>query len=127
LLYGVVGVLSTLLNILLYRLFADALNLQYLAANALAWIIGLGAVFLANKYVVFESRDNGAKRMLYETATFFTARLISGALDMAVMFIFVDLLGANDFAAKLIDNAVVIIFNYIASKLVIFKRKGTSQ
>jgi putative flippase GtrA len=124
LLYGIVGCASTGFNIFLYFLFEDVLRMPYLAANGLAWLIGVGAVFLANKYIVFGSRER--ERLLFEAATFFLSRVISGAFDMAFMFVFVGVFGMNGMLAKVIDNVLVIIFNYAASKLVIFK-KGKEQ
>jgi putative flippase GtrA len=109
------------LNIFLYFLFEAVFRLPYLAANGLAWFIGVGAVFMANKYVVFGSRER--ERFLFEAMAFFLSRLISGAFDMAFMFIFVGVLGINGLIAKAVDNILIIIFNYAISKLVIFRKR----
>jgi putative flippase GtrA len=121
LLYGAVGSASTVLNIFLYFLFEDVFRLPYLAANGLAWFIGVGAVFLANKYIVFGSRER--ERFLPEMAAFFLSRAISGAFDMAFMFIFVGILGVDDLIVKVVDNVFIIIFNYATTKLVIFRKR----
>ena len=120
LLYGAVGSASTVLNIFLYFLFEDVFRLPYLVANGVAWVIGVGAVFFANKYVVFGSRER--KRFLSEAVAFFLSRAISGVFDMAFMFIFVGILGVDDLIVKVVDNVFIIIFNYATTKLVIFRK-----
>jgi putative flippase GtrA len=121
--YGVVGVAVTVLNIVLFWLFETTIELHYLAANGLAWVLSFIAAFYGNKYIVFRSTSSQAKRFFYELLTFFAARVISGALDMAIMFAGVDVISVNELAVKVFDNVVVIVFNYIAAKLVIFKKK----
>jgi putative flippase GtrA len=121
LLYGMVGSVSTVLNISLYFLFEGVFRLPYLVANGLAWFIGVGAVFLANKYVVFGNRER--KRFLYEAVAFFLSRVISGVFDMAFMFVFVGILEINGLIVKVVDNILVIIFNYATLKLVVFRKR----
>ncbi|MFR4063569.1 MAG: GtrA family protein [Mediterraneibacter faecis] len=59
-----------------------------------------------------------------ERVSFFSCRLATGILDWACMFIFADLCGFNDVLIKCAANVLVIILNYVASKLVIFRHKG---
>ena len=58
-----------------------------------------------------------------EIVTFFAFRLGTGVVDWACMFVFVDILSFNDVVIKFIANVIVIILNYVASKLIIFKHK----
>ena len=122
-LYLVFGVLTTLVNIASYWLFAHPLSLGTLASNILAWLLSVLFAFFTNKLIVFESRGNGVKRFLWEILTFFGARLATGVLDTAIMLVFVDLLHLNDIAVKIASNIIVIILNYIVSKFVIFAKK----
>ena len=50
------------------------------------------------------------------------ARVFTGLLDVFIMYLFVDVLKFYDMPVKIISNIIVIILNYIASKLYIFRR-----
>ena len=87
-------------------------------ATAIAWIIAVIFSFTVSRKYVFHSTSS---RIMKEAAEFFFARLATGLMDIAIMFVFVDLLGLYDFAVKAVSNVLVIIINYIASKFFIFK------
>ena len=59
---------------------------------------------------------------LRELASFFGCRLLTGALDVAIMAYCVDFRGGNGLLWKLLSNILVIVLNYAASKLFIFKK-----
>ena len=133
-LYGIFGVLATILNIVLYRVLSGVMN--HLIANAIAWVICVLFAFVTNKFFVFESKSFETKLVLRELAAFTAARLATGVFDEIFMFVAVDLfkcgqlnLEAFGFSlngatiAKIISNIIVIIFNYIFSKLFIFAKK----
>ena len=61
--------------------------------------------------------------MLREIVSFVSCRLLTGLMDLAIMFVCVDLLGLNDLVIKILSNVLVIILNYIASKCLIFRKK----
>lgn len=121
-LYLVFGALTTLVNIASYWLFAYPLSLNTLTSTILAWVLSVAFAFFTNKLIVFESRGNGTRHFLYELLMFFVARLVTGALDVAIMLVFVDLLHLNDIVIKIVSNVVVIILNYVISKFVIFAK-----
>ncbi|MCL2416224.1 MAG: GtrA family protein, partial [Defluviitaleaceae bacterium] len=79
--------------------------------------------FVTNKIYFFESRTANAANILREIAVFFAARLFSGIVTVAAMWFFVDRLGANGLLILTICQIFVIIFNYVASKWIIFRRK----
>ena len=133
-LYGVFGVLTTILNIALYQILSGIMN--HLIANAIAWVICVLFAFLTNKVFVFESKSFETKLVLKELAAFTAARLATGVFDELFMFTAVDLLKCGQMnleafgltingatIAKIISNIIVIIFNYIFSKLFIFAKK----
>ncbi|MBQ7412250.1 MAG: GtrA family protein [Clostridia bacterium] len=119
--YLVFGVLTTLVNVGAYYLFAHPLSLSVALSTALAWLISVIFAFVTNKLFVFGSKSS--KRLLYEIITFFGARLATGALDFALMLIFVEVLGAPDLLMKIISNIVVIILNFVLSKIIVFRRQ----
>ena len=118
--YLVFGVLTTLVNIAAYYLFAYPFGVGVEGSTALAWLVSVIFAFVTNKIIVF--RPNEKKRLVYEIVTFFASRLATGVLDMGMMLLFVTVLGANDMLIKILSNAVVIILNFVLSKIIVFRR-----
>lgn len=77
--------------------------------------------------MVFESKANDTTSIIREIISFFSCRLLTGGLDLLIMYVFVDIVGANDLIMKIISNIIVIILNYVASKLLIFKNGGSNE
>lgn len=125
-LYGVFGALSTILDIGLFLLFANVLNIHYLIANAVAWVIAVIFSFLANKYYVFRSKSFKKEIWMKEAAEFFGARGLACGVDMGGMYLLVSIIGINKNYAKLIVTFIVIVINYILSKFWIFKNKDNN-
>jgi len=67
-----------------------------------------------------------SKSLLYEISTFFACRLGTGILDVAIMYVSVDILFFNALIMKILSNVLVIVLNYIFSKLIIFNKNPTS-
>ena len=125
--YLIFGVLTTVVTIITYAIFTNtflssksALDIQI--ANVLSWIIAVTFAYLTNRKYVFKSKAQGSKR-IKEIINFFLARISSLLVEMLFMYITVTLLSYNDFICKIIAQAIVIIFNYICSKLIIFKKE----
>ena len=122
LLYILFGILTTVVNILSFGLLRDVLQWQLLTANTLAWVLSVAFAFLTNKVFVFRSKSFAAKLVLRELVSFVGARLFSLAVDTAGMWLLGDVLTWNDWLAKVLMNVIVIVLNYVFSKLFIFKR-----
>ena len=115
------GVLTTLVNVVVYYFCAEVLQIYYLIANVIAWVASVLFAFLTNKLWVFESKSWALSLVLKEGAGFFLARVATGVVDMVLMWLVVDgELLSGELVAKILVNIVVIILNYIASKLWIF-------
>jgi putative flippase GtrA len=121
--YAIFGVLTTVINVASYYVLYNMLHWSNLASTALAWLIAVIFAFATNKKWVFDSQSMEWKVVLYELGTFFACRIATGVLDMVVMYIAVDVMAWNEMIWKLLSNVIVIILNYVASKLVIFKKK----
>jgi putative flippase GtrA len=139
-LYLVFGVLTTVVNLLVYGLilwvqpkrvlfeyilwFHTPLYWYYVA-SIIAWIIAVAFAYIGNKLYVFRSRNLTRRELTQEILSFFGARVLSLLLfDLAGLSLLIQVFAMNEFIAKLIMNVLVIIFNYVASKLVIFKKKA---
>lgn len=123
-LYIVFGVLTTLVSLVTYKLcvvtFLNAENaLQLQIANIIAWIVSVAFAYVTNRKFVFESENSNK---LQEASKFVTSRIATLLMDMLIMFIGVTLLKFNDGIIKLISQVVIIVANYVFSKIFVFKK-----
>lgn len=123
-LYLIFGVLTTVVSLVTYfictELFLDTNSpLELQIANVISWITCVTFAFFTNRKYVFNSKANIKK----EGIKFYISRISSLVLDIALMFIFVTLLKLNDKTIKLVNQIIIIIFNYIVSKLFVFGGK----
>lgn len=119
--YGFFGVLTTAVNMVTYWLCYDVLCLPNVPSNVLAWVAAVAFAFVTNKVFVFESKHNSLKGVLKEAVLFVGARVGTGFLDTLIMFIGVDLLKGSPLVFKILSNVLVVILNFVLSKLIIFK------
>lgn len=124
-LYVFFGVLTTLVNWASYWFLADLLKMDYMAATFIAQVLSILFAYVTNRTWVFESKVAGAKGIAVEMAKFFGARGVSLVLDMAVMYLGVGVLHVNDKVMKIISSVIIIIANYVFSKLFVFKKSGS--
>ena len=116
------GVLTTVVNYVSYLLLAPFFGTTTIP-TAIAWVLSVAFAYLTNRRWVFRSQAKGAAAVLREAGSFVGARLISGVIDVGIMWVFADRLGINVKQVTLASNVFVVIFNYIASKLIIFRKK----
>lgn len=121
--YLIVGVLTTVVSLGVYYVCVltflnpqSALQLQ--AANVLSWIAAVTFAYITSRIYVFQSKR---KDWLQEAAAFYSSRLLTLFMDMAIMFVVVTLCCMNDKLGKLVVQVVVTIANYIFSKLFVFR------
>ena len=124
-LYLIFGVLTTLISLATYYLLVytvldpnKALELQI--ANIVSWCTGVTFAYVTNRKYVFESKN---KNKLKELIRFIASRLITLFIDMAIMFVGVTMMHGNDKIIKIISQIVIIIANYLFSKLLVFNKK----
>lgn len=117
--YLVFGVLTTVVNIVVYYIFSNLLHMNYLFSNAMAWFLSVLFAYVTNRKYVFGSKNN---QIIKEAISFFGSRLATGIMDMMLMWFLVNFNIVNDVVAKVVVNVIVVILNYILSKLVVFKK-----
>ena len=120
--YGIFGVLTTLINLLIFYVL-DKLGVNVYLNNSIAWVISVLFAFITNKLYVFNSKDTSYKIIAKEGIAFFLARIFSYFVDMFTIFMIFQVMGINKMIAKIISNVIVIIINYLLSKIIIFKKK----
>ena len=121
------GVLTTLINWGSYFLCYNIVQIPNVPSTIIAWILAVAFAFITNKIWVFGSKSFNGKVLLYEIWTFLAARLIIGILDVVIMYFAVDVFAMNSTVWKLISNIIVIVLNYIFSRLIIFKKENSDK
>lgn len=121
--YLIFGVLTTVVNYLVYLPVYNLLGLSAALSNAIAWVVAVAFAYLTNKPFVFKSHDWSAKTVIPELTKFVGCRVASGAAETLILLVTVDILCWNGNLWKLVTSVLVVILNYIASKLVVFRKK----
>lgn len=121
-LYVFFGGLTTLVNWAGYWLLADVFHVPYLWATAIAQILSILFAYVTNRIWVFESKAKGFSAVFWEMVRFFGCRAASFVLDLLCMRIGVGGLHVNDMVMKLLSNVIVVIVNYVFSKLIVFRK-----
>ena len=116
------GGLTTIVNYIIYLPCYNWLQLSAVVSNLIAWGVAVAFAYLTNKPFVFKSHDWSAKTVIPELAKFIGCRVGSGLLETGILFVAVDLLLRNGNIWKLVTSVLVVILNYIASKLLVFKK-----
>ena len=119
-LYVFFGGLATIVSIGTFWLFDRLMN--ELLANALSWVITVGFAYWTNRTWVFASQIKG-KGIWKEMGTFYTGRLATLGLEEVILLVFVTILGWNAVVIKIAAQVLVLVGNYIISKLFIFRKK----
>lgn len=117
------GVCTTAVNYIIYLPCYNLLGMSATVSNMIAWVVAVVFAYLTNKPFVFRSNDWSAKTVIPELTKFVGCRVGSGAAETLILFLAVDLLGWNGNIWKLLTQIMVVILNYIASKLLVFRKK----
>ena len=116
------GGLTTVVNFLVYYPCYNWLGISATLSNVIAWALAVAFAYLTNKPFVFQSHDWSWKCVGPELAKFVGCRVGSGLIETAVIFLTVDILHWDGNIMKLILAVVVVILNYVGSKLLVFKK-----
>lgn len=117
------GVCTTIVNYLIYIPCYNFLHLSATVSNMIAWVVAVAFAYLTNKPFVFKSNDWSARTVVPELTRFIGCRIGSGAAETVILLVTVDLLGWNGNIWKLVTQVMVVVLNYIGSKLLVFRNK----
>ena len=127
--YLIFGVLTTIVSLGTYYVSVytflnpnDGFQLQI--ANIISWIVGVIFAYITNRKFVFESKE---KNKIKEASKFVTSRVATLLMDMIIMFIGVTTLKFNDKIIKLVSQVLVVIANYLLSKIIVFKKEDKNE
>ena len=122
--YLIFGFLTTVISLLVYYILVftiidphNPILLQ--VANIISWIVGVIFAYVTNRRYVFNSKNQNKVK---EASKFVIARIITLIMDMLIMFIGVTILKYNDKIIKIISQILVIVSNYLFSKILVFKK-----
>ncbi|MDD6604148.1 MAG: GtrA family protein [Eubacteriales bacterium] len=135
--YIIFGVLTTIVSLVSFKIFDSLLGEKlYLLTNIMSWIFAVSFAYITNKLWVFESKSWQGKTVIKELLGFVGARLFSLGVEELGLWLLIDILNMGalrlsilsldingNMIAKVIMQIVVIILNYVFSKLVVFKKK----
>ncbi len=117
--YLIFGVLTTVVNFVTYFICSDLMHIQYLISNLIAWFLSVLFAYVTNRRYVFESKSVS---VVSEMIKFFGSRMTTGVLDMFFMWLLISIFCLHEMFSKIFVNVLVVIANYILSKLVVFKK-----
>jgi putative flippase GtrA len=133
-LYVIFGGLTTVVDwgvsFALYYVWGDAIErVSYLVhgVNVIAWAAAVAFAFVTNRILVFQSKSRGALAILRELVFFAGGRVMTLLLQELIFLVCFDFLHWNEYAVKLAAAVLVVVLNYFISKLLVFRRKNTSE
>lgn len=124
--YVIFGVLTTLASLVTYYLCSKVFHIYYLVSNVISFIISVLFAYVTNKIYVFKSDAKGSK-VLKELFSFVSSRILSFIIENVILVILVSVIKLDDMISKTIVQIIVIILNYILSKLVFLRSKNEKK
>lgn len=131
--YVIFGGLTTLVNWVVYTLLVNCTSAGITISNAIAWVASVIFAFVTNKIWVFESKSYKPTVLFKEFISFIASRVVTGFFEIAGVPLLVrigidqTIFGIKGMAAKLIVSVVVIILNYVFSKLIVFRKNKNNK
>lgn len=131
--YVIFGGLTTLVNWVVYTLLVNCTSAGITISNAIAWVASVIFAFVTNKIWVFESKSFKPTVLFKEFTSFIASRVVTGFFEIAGVPLLVKIgidqtiFGIKGMAAKLIVSVVVIILNYVFSKLIVFRKNKNNK
>lgn len=123
LLYLLFGGLTTIVSIGSYAWFNVKLGVNELIANIISWIFAVLFAYVTNKIWVFQSRSLKMRELTAEICKFFGGRVFTLLVEEVILFVFITLLHGNSILVKAVAQVVVIVLNYVISKVFVFREK----
>ncbi|MBQ7615518.1 MAG: GtrA family protein [Butyrivibrio sp.] len=123
LLYLFFGGLTFFLSIFLFWFMDSVMHLNELVNNTIDWVICVAFQFFTNRTWVFDGKVDTKKDFLKQAGAFTAGRLFTLVVEDLLIFIFITLMGFPKMPVKLGATFVVIVLNYVISKLIVFRKK----
>lgn len=121
------GGVTTLINIAVFWLFYRLFHMNELAANAVAWVVAFIFAFIVNRNYVFEAQTDEKKETARQFLTFLAGRLFSLLCEELILYLFITRLGLLALPVKIFAQIVVVLLNYVISRLFVFRIRRTER
>ena len=119
--YLISGALGVVISVTSYALCCKLIGLDIIVSNVISWIVAVISMYLMNKIFVFKSKCKTYKDVFKEFCSFIIARIMTLIIETIILYVGAELLSIDDIIVKVISQIIVIVLNYIFSKLWIFK------
>lgn len=123
LIYLVFGALTTVVNYAVYLPCYNLLGMSAVLSNAIACAVAILFAYVTNKPFVFGSNDWSFQTVIPEFTKFVGTRIASSATETVILWLTVDQMGWNGNLWKLATSILVVVVNYVGSKLLVFGGK----
>ena len=121
--YLIFGVLTTLVDYVISNALFYIAGMPSIPAQTIAWVAAVLFAFVTNKWWVFNSHTLVPSEVWKEFVSFVVCRIATFLFNLAALFVMVDLMKMEFFICKLLISVVVVILNYVFSKILIFAKK----
>ena len=119
--YLIIGVLTTLVNFSIFAIMTKKMNIGVTVSNVTSISASILFAYVTNKLIVFRQRGKTGAGLVLEFVKFVGSRLFTMAMEIGVVLLFVDVFGKDELIGKIVSLVLVVIVNYIISKLIVFK------
>ena len=124
LLYLIFGGLTTVVSLASFWLCTYPLHINVLISNVISWICAVTFAYFTNAKWVFEAKPETRKDAFRQFVSFYAGRLATLGVEELILLVFVTLLHGNEMIVKLIAQVVVVVLNYVVSKLFVFQKNA---
>lgn len=127
--YIIVGILVTVLDWTVFFAFNEVLKFigytetqAAVSAQIASWLAAVTAAYVLNKELVFDNHNHELKYIIKEVTLFYLVRLISGIISIYILWAMVEKMFLSEYIGKMVTTVFNLVFNYIASKFLIFAK-----
>lgn len=126
LLYLFFGGLTFVVSIVTYAYFNVVLGINELVANVISWVLAVLFAFVTNRIWVFQAPTHTAGEFVRQMVSFFGGRVLTLVVEELILLVFITVLHFASMPVKVVAQIVVIVLNYIISKLIVFRKKEST-
>lgn len=119
--YVLFGCITTIVSVGSFHYFTAAMKMDPLIANVISWILAVLTAYITNRIWVFHSNNHGFIACLKELLEFCAGRLLTLGMEEVIIYFFITKLRLNSMIIKLTSQIIVVLVNYVLSKMIIFR------
>ena len=121
------GISKYLLELIKYSDDNTKETVVAIVSTVISWICAVTFAYVTNRIWVFDSKVKGAKGILAEMVSFYGGRVFTLLVEMGMMWLGYSVMGINYWVTKIVANIVVLVLNYVISKLFVFRKNKTDK